>query len=54
MTRISLEDATSRLTELIAGLQPGEEVQIVQGDRPVARVVAEDDEHLENFKHHMP
>ena len=41
MTRISLEDASSRLPELIAGLQPGDEVQIIQGDRPVARLVGE-------------
>ncbi len=41
MNRISLGDAQARLPELIAGLQPGEEVQITQGDRPVARLVGE-------------
>ncbi len=41
MTRISLEDAQTRLPELIAKLQPGEEVQLTQDDRPVARIVGE-------------
>lgn len=41
MTRISLEDARDRLADLIAGLGPGEEVQITEDDRPVARLVGE-------------
>jgi antitoxin (DNA-binding transcriptional repressor) of toxin-antitoxin stability system len=41
MTRIPLAEAQSRLPELIASLQPGEEVQIFSGDRTVARLIAE-------------
>ena len=41
MTQIPLEDAQSRLPELIAGLRPGEELQITRGDQPVARLVGE-------------
>ena len=41
MTRISLAEAQLRLPELIASLQPGEEVQIFSGDRTVARLIAE-------------
>jgi antitoxin (DNA-binding transcriptional repressor) of toxin-antitoxin stability system len=41
MTQVSLEDAQSRLAELIAGLRPGEELQITRDDQPVARLVAE-------------
>ncbi|MEH2394816.1 MAG: hypothetical protein V7K21_25225 [Nostoc sp.] len=33
MTRILLTEAQLRLPELIASLQPGEEVQIFSGDR---------------------
>ena len=36
MTRIPLTEA-----ELIASLQPGEEVQIFSGDRTVARLISE-------------
>jgi antitoxin (DNA-binding transcriptional repressor) of toxin-antitoxin stability system len=41
MTRIRLAEAQSRLPELIASLQLGEEVQIFSGDRTVARLIAE-------------
>jgi antitoxin (DNA-binding transcriptional repressor) of toxin-antitoxin stability system len=41
MTQIPLEEAQSRLSELIAGLRPGEELQITHDDQPVARLVAE-------------
>ena len=41
MTRITLTEAQRRLPELIASLQPGEEVQISSGDRTVARLIAE-------------
>ncbi|MBR8839679.1 MAG: antitoxin of toxin-antitoxin stability system [Stigonema ocellatum SAG 48.90 = DSM 106950] len=41
MTRIQLAEAQLRLPELIASLQPGEEVQIFSGDRTVARLIAE-------------
>lgn len=33
MTRIRLTEAQLHLPELIASLQPGEEVQIIRGDR---------------------
>jgi antitoxin (DNA-binding transcriptional repressor) of toxin-antitoxin stability system len=41
MTRISLTEAQLHLPELIAGLRPGEEVQIFSEDRSVARLIAE-------------
>ena len=41
MTRIPLTEAQLRLPELIANLQPGEEVHIFVGDRTVARLIAE-------------
>ncbi|XGV94597.1 MAG: type II toxin-antitoxin system Phd/YefM family antitoxin [Leptolyngbya sp. BL-A-14] len=41
MTRIPLAEAQLHLPELIASLQPGEEVQIFSGDRTVARLIAE-------------
>ncbi len=41
MIRIPLTEAQLRLPELIASLQPGEEVQICSGDRTIARLVAE-------------
>jgi antitoxin (DNA-binding transcriptional repressor) of toxin-antitoxin stability system len=36
MTVIAVEEAQARLPELIAGLQPGEEVVIVQNGQPLA------------------
>lgn len=36
-----IAEAQLRLPELIASLQPGEEVQIFSGDRTVARLIAE-------------
>jgi len=41
MTRISLTEAQQSLPSLIASLIPGEEVQIVSGERTVARLIAE-------------
>jgi antitoxin (DNA-binding transcriptional repressor) of toxin-antitoxin stability system len=41
MIRIPLTEAQLRLPELIASLQPGEEVQIFSGDRTVARLIGE-------------
>ena len=41
MTRITLAEAQLRLSELIASLQPGEEVEIFEGDRTVARLISE-------------
>jgi antitoxin (DNA-binding transcriptional repressor) of toxin-antitoxin stability system len=39
MTQITLSEAQQRLPEIISGLQPGEEVQIIQDNRPIARLV---------------
>jgi antitoxin (DNA-binding transcriptional repressor) of toxin-antitoxin stability system len=41
MTQISLAEAQEHLPEIIAGLQPGEAVQIIQGDRAIARLTVE-------------
>jgi antitoxin (DNA-binding transcriptional repressor) of toxin-antitoxin stability system len=40
MAHVTLEEAQLRLSELIAQLQPGEEVQIFAENRAVARLVA--------------
>lgn len=39
MNEISLQEAQSKLAELIAGLKPGEEVDITQDNRTVAKLV---------------
>jgi len=39
MTTITIEEAQTRLPELIHRLNPGEEVMITEGDRPIARLV---------------
>jgi prevent-host-death family protein len=39
MSAISLEEAQARLSELLARLQPCEEVQIVQNGVPLARLI---------------
>jgi antitoxin (DNA-binding transcriptional repressor) of toxin-antitoxin stability system len=39
MTQIALSEAQQRLPEIISGLQLGEEVQIIQDNRPIARLV---------------
>ena len=41
MSTISLEDAQSRLADLVASLAPGQEVVITQDDRPVARLIGD-------------
>lgn len=41
MTQSTLTEAQLHLSELIAELQPGEEVQICQDDRPIARLAIE-------------
>jgi antitoxin (DNA-binding transcriptional repressor) of toxin-antitoxin stability system len=41
MTQVTLEEAQSRLPELIAQLQAGEELIITRNDQPVARLVGE-------------
>jgi antitoxin (DNA-binding transcriptional repressor) of toxin-antitoxin stability system len=46
MTQITLTEAQQHLTEIISGLQPGEEVQILQDDRPIARLTLETDGNL--------
>jgi len=39
MPTVTLEDAQARLPELIEHLRPGEEVIILRGEEPVARLV---------------
>ncbi len=39
MNQITLTEAQQHLSEIISGLQPGEEVQIIQDDRPIARLI---------------
>jgi len=39
MTLITLADAQAKLPELLHGLAAGEELMIMEGDRPLARVV---------------
>ncbi len=41
MSTVTVEEAQAALPELIAGLSPGQEVQITDRGRPVARLVAE-------------
>ncbi len=41
MSTITLEEAQTRLPELIAKLQPGEGLLITQHDKPVARLTVE-------------
>lgn len=41
MTPISIEDACRNLPELLRGLDPGEELTIVDDDQPLARIVGE-------------
>jgi antitoxin (DNA-binding transcriptional repressor) of toxin-antitoxin stability system len=42
MPSITVEEAQAKLPELIAHLQPGESLVITQGDKPVARLLAEE------------
>jgi len=39
MTRITLEEAQRRLPELISAAVPGEEIEIIEDDRVVARLI---------------
>jgi antitoxin (DNA-binding transcriptional repressor) of toxin-antitoxin stability system len=41
MPTTTIEDAQNRLSVWISQLKPGEELVIIQRDRPVARLVAE-------------
>jgi antitoxin (DNA-binding transcriptional repressor) of toxin-antitoxin stability system len=76
MTAITLEEAQTRLADLIHSMTPGEEFVITENDRPVATVIghgqsfrkprmpgsakgtlvilADDDDHLADFKDYMP
>lgn len=40
MTTVTLENAQANLAALIGRLKPGEEIVILQSERPVARLVA--------------
>ncbi len=40
MTTVSIQEAQAKLSELIRGLSPGDEVLITENDHPVARIVA--------------
>ena len=44
MTTVSIDEAQSRLIELIHQLSPGEDVLITENDKPVARLVAPADQ----------
>jgi antitoxin (DNA-binding transcriptional repressor) of toxin-antitoxin stability system len=76
MNRLTVQDAQTHFSELIANLQPGETVQSVEGEKIVARlgaelevsrkprqagsavgtltIVADDDEHLQDFEDYIP
>ena len=75
MSTLTLDDAKTRLPEIIAGLSPGQLVLILDRGLPVAQlqavpakkrqplfgsckgmvtILAEDDEHLEDFKDYLP
>ena len=41
MSSLTLEEAQSRLREVVTRLVPGEEILITNGDLPVARLVGE-------------
>jgi antitoxin (DNA-binding transcriptional repressor) of toxin-antitoxin stability system len=51
MTQITLIEAQQRLPEIILGLQPGEEVQIIQDDHPIARLIIDG---LPSIEGHLP
>jgi antitoxin (DNA-binding transcriptional repressor) of toxin-antitoxin stability system len=39
MTQVTLSEAQQHLPEIISGLRPGEEVQIIQDDQAISRLV---------------
>jgi antitoxin (DNA-binding transcriptional repressor) of toxin-antitoxin stability system len=41
MTTATIEEVQARLPEMLAQLKPGEELVIMENDRPVARLVAD-------------
>lgn len=45
MSTVTVEEAQTKLSELIEGLTPGEEIVITRNDRPVARLVGEASSH---------
>ena len=74
MPTVTVEEAQTRLPDLIHSLAPGEEVVITENNQPIAKLVAspadkprplpgrckgmltilaEDDEHLQDFKEYM-
>ena len=72
-TTIGIDEAQTKLKEIIAKLAPDDEVVITKNNRPIARlvpprkpppqfgsckgmleIVADDDEHMEDFKDYMP
>lgn len=40
MATITIQDARTKLVDLIRRLQPGDEIIITENDRPVARVIS--------------
>ena len=75
MQTVTLEEAQSRLAEIIEKLMPGQEVVVTRGNKAVAKlsgtpgeepspvpgrgrgmltVLAEDEEHLDDFAESMP
>ena len=40
MATVTIEEAQAKLSDLIHGLQPGEELVITENNQPVARLVA--------------
>jgi antitoxin (DNA-binding transcriptional repressor) of toxin-antitoxin stability system len=41
MTSVTLSEAQEKLPEIIASLHPGEELQILQNNTPIARLIPE-------------
>lgn len=41
MTTITLQDAQNRLPQLLHNLQPGEELLILDGDQPLAKIIGQ-------------
>ncbi len=39
MSSISIDEARAKLSELIHGLHPGDEIVITEGEQPVARIL---------------
>jgi antitoxin (DNA-binding transcriptional repressor) of toxin-antitoxin stability system len=50
MTQITLIEAQQHLPEIISGLQPGEEVQIIQDNRLIARLIVEGLRPIEDYQ----